>query len=136
MKLLILDSKSFNYKLHHKTIVGEDLNNDQTENDFKNPLVVFIAVEKKDNSNTLDKIAIEISKIAIKNKSNLILINPFAHLSSNLAKPKEAIGLLDILDEKMREYSEFKTQRLIFGWYKEFSINVKGDENSQIYREF
>lgn len=136
MKLLILNSKSFGYTLHHKTPVAEEVSENVMQGDFENPLVVFIAVEDKDNENIINEAGNDIYKIATQNKANLVLLNPFAHLSSRLAKPAQAISLLDKLAENLRQYTEFKTERLTFGWYKEFSLNVKGEDNSQIYREY
>lgn len=136
MKLLILDSKSFKYKLDHKTPVGEDIGNDLMIGNFDNPLVVFVAIEAGDNEATLEKSKNDISKIAIKNNVDLVLLNPFAHLASNLAKPAVAINLLKELTDMLKQCSEFSTEKLVFGWYKEFSIDVKGGDNSQIFREY
>jgi threonyl-tRNA synthetase len=112
--------------------VGDDLMRDN----FNNPLVVFVAIEEMDNENTIKEAGSDIRKIAIQNEVGLVLLNPFAHLTSRLAKPAQAISLLDKLAENLRECVEFETERLTFGWYKEFSLNVKGEDNSQIYREY
>lgn len=136
MKLLILNSKSFDYKLHHKTPVAEDVGDDLMRDNFNDPLVAFVAIEEMDNADTVRKAGSDICKIAIQNEVGLVLLNPFAHLTSRLAKPAQAISLLDRLAENLRECAEFKTERLTFGWYKEFVIDVRGDDNSQIYREY
>jgi threonyl-tRNA synthetase len=136
MKLLILNSKSFGYTLHHKTPVAEDVSEESVRGEFENPLVVFIAVEAKDTDGMVNEVGEDIRKIAVQNKTDLILLNPFAHLSSRLARPAQAIELLDKLAEYLRQYAELKTERLTFGWYKEFSLDVKGEDNSQIFREY
>lgn len=136
MRLLILDSKSFEYKLDHKTPVGEDITSDELENKYDNPLVIFTAIEGNDEEQIINKAVQDIKKIADKNKNKLIIINPFAHLSANLAEPKKAIMLLSKLTEKLQEYPEFRTIKSVFGWYKQFSVDVKAHGNSQIYREY
>ena len=136
MKLLILNTKTFSYTLHHETPVAEEVKENLTHEDFKNSLAVFVAIENKDNENTVKEAGRDIYQISILNKSNLVLLNPFAHLTSRLAKPAQAISLLDKLAENLCQYAEFKTERLTFGWYKEFSLDVKGENNSQIYREY
>lgn len=137
MRLLILDCKKFNYRLDHKTPVAEEISDDMTQKDFENPLMIFATVEcgdmEKKNS---QKIAEDIKKIASKIGVKQIILNPFAHLSNKLAKKDEAITLLDELADELRKSEEFEIERSVFGWYKEFSIDVKAHDSSQIYREY
>ena len=136
MRLLILDCKDFQYKLDHKTPVGEPVASEVMENKYESPLVIFTAIEEKDEEQVVNKVTKDIRRIARKNNNKLIIINPFAHLSSNLADHKKAIKILGKLTKKLEECSDFKTIRSVFGWYKQFSIDVKGHGNSQIYREY
>lgn len=136
MRLLILDCKNFQYKLDHKTAVGEDITAEKMEDKYENPLVVFTAVEEKDEESIVSKVAKDIRKIARKNNNSLVIINPFAHLSASLANPEKATRILEILNVKLNECPDFKTIRSVFGWYKQFLVEVKGHENSQIYREY
>ena len=136
MKALILDTNSFKYKLHHPTPVAEEIDESLKQKEFQDSLVVFVAAESKDDAETIKKAKDDLANIAIKNKVKLLIINPFAHLSSALAKPSQATELLNLLAEELKKYSEFETERSVFGWYKEFTIDVKGHENSQIFREY
>jgi threonyl-tRNA synthetase len=136
MRLLILDCNKFEYKLDHKTPVGEDVRAEMIEKYFNDVLVVFAAAEDKDDPVIIEKAALDINKLAKLNKSSLIIINPFAHLSSRLAKPQKAIRILDELVDKLKEKKEINSIRGIFGWYKQFVIDVKGHDNSQVYREY
>ena len=136
MKLLILDCRTFEYKLDHKTPVGEEIMPEMAQNKYSNPLVIFTAIEDRDEDSEITKVAKDIRKIARANKSEVVIVNPFAHLSSNLAKPEKAVELLIKLTDRLKECPDFKTTRSVFGWYKQFTVDVKGHSNSQIYREY
>src|SRR5919106_976854 len=58
-------------------------------------------------------------------KSEKLLIYPYAHLSSNLAAPKEAFDILKLLEDTARR-SLPDVHRAPFGWTKAFNIQVKG----------
>lgn len=136
MKVLIFDTNLFKYKLDHPTPVAEKIDDNLKQGEFGDAMIVFVAVEIKDTEKTIEKAKNDIIDIAIKNKTKLLIINPFAHLSSSLARPNDATKLLNLLTEELQKYSKFKTERSVFGWYKEFTIDVKGHENSQIFREY
>ncbi len=122
--------------MDHKTPVGEKVTKEQQKGKYSNPLVIFTTIETHDNEKIITKAAKDIRRLARKNESREIIINPFAHLSANLAKPENATKILNLLTEKLSECNEFKTIRSVFGWYKQFLIDVKGHNNSQIYREY
>ena len=136
MKLLILDCNKFEYKLDHKTAVGEEVSKELMQGKYDNPLMIFISIEEKDQEITITEIAKDIRRIARKNGTNLIILNPFAHLSSSLARPEKAVSILENLTKKLQECHDFKTIRSVFGWYKQFIVDVKGHDTSQIYREY
>lgn len=136
MRLLILDCETFSYKLDHKTPVWEDVGEELMNGKYSNPLVIFTTIEEKDNEKIISKVAKDIRKISRSNNIDLVIINPFAHLSSTLANPEKAIKILNDLVDKLKECSDFTTIRSVFGWYKEFLIDVKWHGNSQIYREY
>lgn len=130
MKLLCLDVDSFSFSLDHPTPIAEKVGEKDASRCFDSGLVVFVSIEKDDDEKTVSTAAGELLKLSAKLKSPRILINPFAHLSSALAKPDKALRLSTALADKLN------AARLPFGWYKSFSISVKGHENSQIFREF
>lgn len=136
MKLLLLDCQHWKYQLDHPTPVGEEISDDLCEGDAENALVIFIAVESHDNESRLSEIAKDIRKLARKLEVSKVIINPFAHLSSNLGEPKTAVTLLDALTKKLQECEDFTTERSVFGWYKAFEMSVKGHDRSQIFREY
>ena len=136
MKLLILDCNKFEYVLDHKTEVGEEVTENMKHAVYDNPTVIFCAIEAKDEEKIISESAKEIRRITRKNQSKKVILNPFAHLSSQLAQPEKAISLLNKLTEKLKECTDFETVRCEFGWYKKFMTDVKGHGNSQIFREY
>ena len=58
-------------------------------------------------------------------KVNRILIYPYAHLSSNLAKPSIALRLIKEMEKYSKELG-IETFRTPFGWCKQFTISIKG----------
>jgi threonyl-tRNA synthetase len=88
-------------------------------------VVLFTSIEKGDN-NAVAKRAIDEVKASLdKLKVNRILIYPYAHLSSNLAKPHKALDVLKAM-EKYAKNSGIETYRTPFGWCKQFSLSIKG----------
>lgn len=57
-----------------------------------------------------------------------LLLYPYAHLSSNLAKPSVAISLLKEMEEGA---SELEVSHSPFGWTKSYKIQVKGHPLSE-----
>ena len=69
-------------------------------------------------------------------KSKKVLIYPYAHLSSNLAPPKEALEILKSFEESARKsLSLTEVHRAPFGWTKAFNIKVKGHPLAENARE-
>ncbi len=88
-------------------------------------VVLFTCVEKGDNE-TVAKQAINEIKDSLKTlKSSRILIYPYAHLSTNLAKPAEALRVLKAMEKHAKDMS-IETFRSPFGWNKQFTISIKG----------
>ena len=88
-------------------------------------VVLFTCVEKGDDE-TVAKRAIDEVKDSLKTlKSSRILIYPYAHLSTNLAKPAEALRVLKAM-EKHAKHISLETYRSPFGWNKQFTISIKG----------
>ncbi len=132
MKLLLIHAEYFRYKVKERTKISEKIPEEKKENSFKNVLVTFVAVERGDERN-IDKIT-EVAKDNIlevynKVKASNIVLYPYAHLSSNLATPSDALAVLKKLEEKLKCF------RAPFGWYKEFEIKCYGHPLSELSRE-
>ena len=101
-------------------------------------LVVFSAVEKKDEENVpvmMQKYLQEIKNIAQQVNASKIVLYPYAHLSSTLADPKVAEDFLKQAQQKLHA-EKFVVYRAPFGWYKSFNISCKGHPLSELSRQF
>jgi len=100
------------------------------------PLVaVFVSVEEDDSRLTVEAAAGEILKYSLDTvKEDNIVIYPYAHLSSRLARPEKAHRLLVLLEEELNKTGSLKVHRAPFGWYKKFTIKVKGHPLSELSR--
>lgn len=90
-----------------------------------NLVVAFVCVEKYDDRQIIDKALNEIKNYLENIKVNRLLIYPYAHLSSNLASPKNAFEFIIEL-EKLAKKIINNVERAPFGWTKSLNISVKG----------
>ncbi len=98
-------------------------------------VVLFTSVEKGDNDEVARKAVEGVKDFLGKLKVNKIIIYPYAHLSQDLAKPKDALEVLRAMERYARE-AGIETYRSPFGWNKAFQIKVKGHplaEQSRVY---
>ncbi len=135
MKVLFLHCDSIRFKPVKKAIENPE-ETAKKEVQVKNCLACFIAVEKSDEDNPnaiVGKFVESVKDVAKQVKTKRIVLYPYAHLSSQLASPKEG---LKILKEARKELSkDFNLTSAPFGWYKEFSVHVKGHPLSELSRE-
>ncbi len=97
-------------------------------------IVLFTCVEKNDNTTVAKQAINEIKNSIQKLKTNKILIYPYAHLSSNLAKPTDALTILKTM-EKYAKDADIETYRSPFGWNKQFTLSIKGHPLAEQLRE-
>jgi threonyl-tRNA synthetase len=132
MRLLLIHSDFIEYEAKKKTGMAEEclvLKDSQEE-----VLTVFCAVEAVDEDDldgVVEQAALEIKKTAEQLSVTNIVIYPYAHLSSDLARPDAAIEALRMLEERMKE-ADFNVKRAPFGWYKAFRLSCKGHPLSEL----
>ncbi len=97
--------------------------------------VLFVSIEKDDNEKILRSAVKEIKTSLDNLKVNRVLIHPYAHLSSNLAKPSEALELIKKMEVLMKEM-KIETHRSPFGWNKQFSIKIKAHPMAEQFKVF
>ncbi|HIH20266.1 TPA: threonine--tRNA ligase [Candidatus Micrarchaeota archaeon] len=93
--------------------------------EYKNVLVAFTSFEVGDNEAVVQQAARELEKHFNEVKADLVVTYPYAHLSNNLAKPDQAIPLLNKFLELTRIFAP-NSQKSPFGYYKEFEFKCKG----------
>ena len=134
MRILQLHSNYIVYKPVKKEIaMAEEAQKE--ENRFEEIVVLFTAIEEGDNTALAQKAITDVHAFLEKLKVNRILIYPFAHLSSNLSKPSEALKLIKDMEAHAKTEG-IETYRAPFGWTKQFTISIKGHplaEQSRFY---
>lgn len=123
MRILQLHCDSIEYTPTKKEIKSaEDIENPQTQR-LEEIVVAFVAIEDGDDSsvakNAISQIKNSMEKIGCKK----LLLYPYAHLSSNLAKPSTAMSLLKEMES---EASDLEVSHSPFGWTKSYKVQVKG----------
>ena len=131
MRILQLHCDHIEYTPTKKEIQSaEDIENPQTQR-LEELVVVFVAMENGDDSsvaqNALSQIKVSMEKIGCKK----LLLYPYAHLSSNLAKPSIAMSLLKEMEESS---SELEVSHSPFGWTKSYKIQVKGHPLAESFK--
>jgi threonyl-tRNA synthetase len=124
MRILQLHCDHIEYTPTKKEIKSaEDIEDPQTTR-LEELVVVFVAIEDGDDSsvaqNAISQIKASMEKIGCKK----LLLYPYAHLSSNLAKPSTAMSLLKEMEDGASELDEVSHSP--FGWTKSYKIQVKG----------
>jgi threonyl-tRNA synthetase len=136
MRLLQLHSDFIEYEPISKEIndAEENVSNDKSR--FEDLVVTFVAVENGDDELVLRDAGEEIQKYLNVVKSKRLLIYPYAHLSSNLAPPKESLEILRSFEEAIRKsLPSTEVLRAPFGWTKSLQVKVKGHRLAENARE-
>ncbi len=136
MKLLLIHSDHMEYHVTKaiKKLAEEGM---KDQDRMEECLVVFCTVESRDHEFMEDVINGAVSNIietAGKVNTDRVMIYPYAHLSSDLGKPSEAVPILKALEKKLNN-SEMEVRRSPFGWYKSFEISCKGHPLSELSKE-
>jgi threonyl-tRNA synthetase len=134
MRILQLHSDFIVFKPVQKEIaIAEEA--EQKENRLEEVLVLFTAIEEGDNTAIAQKAIADVKAFLGKLKVNRILIYPFAHLSSNLSKPSEALKIIKAMEADAKEEG-IETYRAPFGWNKQFIISIKGHPLAEQARSY
>jgi threonyl-tRNA synthetase len=134
MRILQLHSNYIVYKPVKKEISTAE-ETEKEENRVEEVVVLFTAVEKGDSAVTAKKAIDDVQAFLQNLKINRILIYPYAHLSSNLSKPSEALKLVKDMEDYAKQKG-IETHRTPFGWTKQFTLSIKGHplaEQSRYY---
>lgn len=124
MRILQLHANFIAYKPVQKEIVlAEEA--EKKEVRLEELIVLFTAVEDGDDVRVAQKAIDEVQAFLEKLGANRILIYPYAHLSSRLARPSEALKTVQAMEAYAKKKG-IETFRAPFGWNKQFTVSVKG----------
>ena len=135
MRLLFIHADRMSYEIKSRTKAAEEVDDKDKKDSMDEVLVCFTTVEKGDaaKGEKLVQSAMDnIRDVATTVKAENVMIYPYAHLSSSLATPNEAVKVLKDLEKLCAR--EFNTKRSPFGWYKAFTITCKGHPLSELSR--
>jgi len=134
MRMLQLHSNFIEYKPIQKEIaIAEEAEKKPVR--YEEIVVLFTAVEEGDDGAVAQNAIDEVQAFLKNIKVNRILIYPYAHLSSNLAKPTEALKIVKTMEARAKD-KDIETYRAPFGWNKEFTISTKGHPLAEQFRVF
>ncbi|WP_258084684.1 threonine--tRNA ligase [Thermococcus thermotolerans] len=137
MRMLLIHSDYLEYEVKDKALKNpEPISEEQRKGRLDEVLAVFISVERVDETNpeeVVEKALTEIKDVAGQVKASRVFVYPFAHLSSELAKPDVALDVLRKLEERLREEG-FEVKRAPFGYYKAFKLSCKGHPLAELSR--
>ena len=136
MKILSLHCDYLKFKPLKKAIKEPEALESKEEVEIKEPLGIFIAVEKHDESNK-EKAVQELIKniLDLKEKVNAenIVPYPYAHLSSSLSSPDFALHIIQEAEKELKK-KKISVFRAPFGYYKEFELKCKGHPLAELSR--
>jgi threonyl-tRNA synthetase len=134
MRILQMHSNYITYTPVEKEIqIAEEA--EKKENRVEEVVVLFTAIEEGDNNQLAVKAIDDVRAFLAKQKTNRILIYPFAHLSSNLSNPGDALKVIKAM-EAYAKAKGIETFRAPFGWNKQFTISIKGHPLAETARSY
>ena len=117
LRILQLHSNYIEYQPVQKEIdIAEEVTKESRL--IEEVIVLFTAVEEGDDERTAKQAVREVQDFLEKLKVNKALIYPYAHLSSDLAKPLAALRVVKAM-EKYAKDKGIETYRAPFGWNKQ-----------------
>jgi threonyl-tRNA synthetase len=125
MRLLQLHSDFVEYEPIAKEISEAEDTVPRARKRLEEVVVVFVAVESQDDKTVAADAIAEVRSFLQNVNCQRLLIYPYAHLSSDLARPTPALIVLREF-EGMAKDSIKEVYRAPFGWTKSFNIRTKG----------
>src|SRR5918997_1704696 len=125
MRLLQLHSDFVEYEPIAKEISEAEETVPRARKRLEEVVIVFVAVESQDDETVAADAIAEVRSFLQNVNCQRLLIYPYAHLSSDLARPTPALMVLREF-EGMAKKSIKEVHRAPFGWTKSFSIQTKG----------
>ena len=134
----MIHADAFAFEVTDKTSVAGfavDLAAGEEQARVEEVLVAFLSVEKADEAGPADvaeQAATQIRVTAEKVGAARVMVYPYAHLSSDLSRPRTASQVVDQIVEQLRADRSLEVHRAPFGYYKAFQISCKGHPLSEL----
>jgi threonyl-tRNA synthetase len=135
MRILLLHANSISYEGVKKAFGGAE-ETDALTGDVGECLAVYMAVEERDEADpasVAERCIDEITNVTDQVNVDTVVLYPYVHLTSDPSSPDTAKNVLDLVEEGL---DAFTVHRSPFGWYKAFTIDVKGHPLAELSREF
>lgn len=138
MKILSLHCDYLKFKPLKKAIKNpQELSEEQKkEVEVKEPLGIFVAVEKGDEGSvekTIEELVKNVLDLLSKTGAKKVVLYPYAHLSSDLSSPDVALKVLEGAENELKK-KKIEVFRAPFGYYKEFELKCKGHPLAELSR--
>jgi len=137
MKLLYLHTDYLEFQAKRKTRMAEEVPEELRRGRAEEALAVFMAVEKRDEEEkeeVVEKALQDIEEVYSRVRAKKVVLYPYAHLSSSLARPRVAVEVMKKMEEVLGRKG-YEVLRAPFGWYKAFELKCKGHPLSELSRE-
>jgi threonyl-tRNA synthetase len=138
VRVLLIHADQFSFRVTDKTSVssfGDEATSVADNLRLDDVLVCFMAVEASDEADPHDVAAqanLRIRETADKLGAVRVMVYPYAHLSSNLAKPRVAASVIAEVAALLRSDEVLDVSRAPFGYYKSYEISCKGHPLSEL----
>jgi threonyl-tRNA synthetase len=136
MKILLLHSDFIEWEPKEKAIKSAEEIEKKVSN-VKEVLVVFSAVEKSDEGKEtaiIENAVKEILAVMKDVKAKSVVVYPYVHLTKTPSSPATALNVLKGVESRLKA-EKIDVHRAPFGYYKRFTISVKGHPLSELSRE-
>jgi len=138
MKILLIHADFIEYEAKQKAIKNAE-KCEKKKQKINECLVVFMAVEKRDEKNPkqiAENLVKEVESVAKEVKVEKVVLYPYVHLTSEPSSPDVALKVMENAEELLKKSDIIKEIfRAPFGWYKAFNIKCKGHPLSELSRE-
>ena len=102
---------------------------------FENVVLLLISVEEGDDNSVVDHLSLELEKTSKQLGCETFVVYPYAHLSSKLAPPSEALDVLRAVEKSIESHG-FNVNHVPFGWNKALTTKVKGHPLAEQSKEY
>jgi len=134
MKVLVMYTLNFSYKTAEKNI--PDIEDRESEAEFKDCILAFIQVEKSDEEKDVmsreKKLVNHLKWTARKNKAKTVILHSFAHLSDSKASLEFTRSIFDEARKRLKN-AGYECEETPFGYFLDLKIEAPGFSLARIW---